>query len=85
VRETGVGFEREALTVTEAAEERLLLGLRIDDGVAFDEVAVLGLAPDAPKVRHLVTLGLLADDPRRLRASRAGRLVLDRLTGALAT
>jgi len=85
VRETGVGFEREALTPVETAEERLLLGLRIDDGVAFDEVAVLGLSPDAAKVRHHVNLGLLADDPRRLRATRAGRLVLDRLTGALAT
>ncbi|OYX70335.1 MAG: coproporphyrinogen III oxidase, partial [Caulobacter sp. 32-67-35] len=68
-----------------AAEERLLLGLRIDDGVPFHEVAVLGLSADAAKVRHHVELGLLADDPRRLRATRAGRLVLDRLTGALAT
>ena len=85
VRETGVGFEREILTPTDAAEERLLLGLRIDDGVAFDEVAILGLAPDADKVRRHVELGLLVEDPRRLRATRAGRLVLDRLTGALAT
>jgi putative oxygen-independent coproporphyrinogen III oxidase len=85
VRDTGVGFEREALTPTEAAEERLLLGLRIDDGVTFDEVAVLGLSADAAKVRRHVELGLLADDPLRLRATRAGRLVLDRLTGALAT
>ncbi len=85
VRETGVGFEREALTPVEAAEERLLLGLRIDDGVAFDEVAVLGLSAEAAKVRRHVELGLLADDPLRLRATRAGRLVLDRLTGALAT
>lgn len=85
VRDTGVGFEREALTPVEAAEERLLLGLRIDDGVTFEEVAVLGLSAEAAKVRHHVELGLLADDPSRLRATRAGRLVLDRLTGALAT
>ena len=85
VRETGVGFEREILNPVEAAEERLLLGLRIDDGVAFEEVAVLGLSADAAKVRRHVELGLLADDPQRLRATRAGRLVLDRLTGALAT
>lgn len=85
VRDTGVGFEREILTPTDAAEERLLLGLRIDDGVAFDEVAILGLAPGADKVRRHVELGLLVEDPRRLRATRAGRLVLDRLTGALAT
>jgi oxygen-independent coproporphyrinogen-3 oxidase len=85
VRATGVGFEREALTATETAEERLLLGLRIDDGVTFDEVAPLGLSANTEKVRQFVELGLLVDDPARLRASRAGRLVLDRLTGALAT
>ncbi|NQE62050.1 radical SAM family heme chaperone HemW [Caulobacter sp. RHG1] len=85
VAETGLGFEREMLTPEEAAEERLVLGLRIDDGVGFDEMAPLGLNPDAAKVRDLVEAGLLADDRNRLRATRAGRLVLDRLTGALAT
>ena len=85
VAETGVGFEREALTPTEAAEERLLLGLRIDDGVAFDDVAILDLSPDTQRVKTLVEAGLLADDRRRLRATRRGRLVLDRLTGTLAT
>jgi oxygen-independent coproporphyrinogen-3 oxidase len=85
VAETGVGFDREILTPEEAAEERLVLGLRIDDGVGFDEMAPLGLAPDLPKVRDLVEAGLLADDAKRLRATRAGRLVLDRLTGTLAT
>jgi putative oxygen-independent coproporphyrinogen III oxidase len=79
----GVGFGREALTPREAAEERVLLGLRIDDGVGFEEVAALGLTPAS--VRHLVDAGLLADDPARLRATRAGRLVLDRLTAELAT
>ena len=85
VRDTGLGFERETLSASEAAEERLLLGLRIDEGVAFEDLAELGLSAAAAKVRHHVELGLLADDPRRLRATRAGRLVLDRLTGALAT
>ena len=85
VVETGVGFERENLTPLEAAEERLLLGLRIDDGVAFSEVAALGLTPDTQKVKTLVEAGLLADDRARLRATRNGRLVLDRLTGTLAT
>ena len=85
VADTGVGFTREILSPIEAAEERLLLGLRIDAGVAFSEVAVLGLSAGADKVRRHVELGLLADDPDRLRATRAGRLLLDRLTGALAT
>jgi len=78
----GAGFEREVLTPREAAEERLLLGLRIDQGVALEEVAALELTPD--RTRHLVEAGLLADDPQRLRATRAGRLVLDRLTADLA-
>ena len=85
VAETGVGFEREALTALEAAEERLLLGLRIDNGVSFAEIAPLALSPDTPKVKSLVEDGLLVDDPARLRATRSGRLVLDRLTGTLAT
>jgi putative oxygen-independent coproporphyrinogen III oxidase len=85
VAESGVGFEREALTPLEAAEERLLLGLRIDDGVSFAEIAALGLSPDTPKVKTLVEANLLVDDRVRLRATRSGRLVLDRLTGTLAT
>ena len=78
----GGAGERETLTAREAAEERLLLGLRIDDGVAFDEVAALGLQP--AKVRDLIDAGLLAEDSQRLRATRQGRLVLDRLTAELA-
>jgi putative oxygen-independent coproporphyrinogen III oxidase len=85
VQKTGLGFTREILTPEEATEERLVLGLRIDAGVAFAEMAPLGLSPNTPKVRDLVEAGLLADDPNRLRATRAGRLVLDRLTGVLAT
>lgn len=85
VERHGVGFTREILTPEEAAEERLVLGLRIDAGVAFAEMRPLGLAPASPKVRDLVEAGLLVDDPNRLRATRQGRLVLDRLTGMLAT
>jgi coproporphyrinogen III oxidase-like Fe-S oxidoreductase len=51
----------------------------------FAEIAALGLSPDTPKVKTLVEAGLLVDDRNRLRATRAGRLVLDRLTGTLAT
>ena len=85
VAQTSLGFEREILSPEEAAEERLVLGLRIDDGVGFDEMAPLGLSPSLAKVRDLVEAGLLVDDPKRLRATRGGRLVLDRLTGVLAT
>lgn len=84
VAETGFGFEtRETLSPTEAAEERVLSGLRIAEGVGRDEIAALDLP--AAKVAELVELGLLADDPQRLRATPAGRLVLDAVTRALLT
>jgi len=84
VGEAGFGLvERETLSPREAAQERLLSGLRITEGVARAEVSVLDLAND--KIAGLVALGLLADDPERLRATPAGRLVLDRLTMELAS
>ena len=80
----GPGFGAgERLTAEEVAEERLLLGLRIDAGVAFAEVAALGLTADDARVRDLVGAGLVAPDRERLRATRVGRLVLDRLTASL--
>jgi oxygen-independent coproporphyrinogen-3 oxidase len=83
VAETGVGFaSRETLDAREAAQERLLSGLRIREGVALAEVAVLEIP--SQKIADLVDLGLLADDPQRLRPTPAGRLVLDRLTTQLA-
>jgi len=85
VRETGVGFANpEALSPVEAAEERLLLGLRIGEGVPFAELGALGLTPSDGRVVEMMELGLVAPDPERLRATAAGRLVLDGLTARLA-
>jgi oxygen-independent coproporphyrinogen-3 oxidase len=84
VAEAGFGLvERETLSPREAAQERLLSGLRITEGVARAEVATLDLPKD--RIADLIALGLLADDPDRLRATPAGRLVLDRLTMELAS
>jgi putative oxygen-independent coproporphyrinogen III oxidase len=84
VAETGRGFATcEALDPREAAQERLLSGLRITEGVPLADVAALEIPPT--RVADLVSLGLLAADPQRLRATPAGRLVLDRLTVELAT
>lgn len=86
VAEAGVGFiTDEPLSPLEAAEERLLSGLRIEDGVPFAELAALNLTPNHPEVAHLTDLGLIAPDPLRLRATPQGRLILDHLTGRLAT
>ncbi len=85
VRDAGTGLEdRERLTPTEAAEERLLSGLRILDGVPFADLAALALTADHPEVSRMVELGLLVGDSERLRASADGRRVLDRLTAELA-
>ncbi len=85
VREAGTGFEdRERLTPTEAAEERLLSGLRIVDGVPFADLAALSLTAGHPEVSRMVELGLLVADAERLRATPDGRRVLDRLTAELA-
>ncbi|MCW5576350.1 MAG: radical SAM family heme chaperone HemW [Burkholderiales bacterium] len=84
VGETGVGFaSRETLTPVEAAEERLLSGLRIADGVPFADLAALRLEPGHPAVQGLAGLGLVAVDAGRLKATPAGRRVLDRVTAEL--
>ena len=85
VATVGLGFASdEALSPREVAEERLLAGLRITEGLTFGDVEILDLAPASPRVRDLVDLGLLANDPERLRATPAGRLVLNALTAQLA-
>ena len=81
VEALGHGLEgRETLTAEEAAEERLLMGLRIDEGVLRAELEPLSLSalPD------LVQAGLIRDDDGRLYATAGGRLVLDRVIAALA-
>lgn len=80
----GVGFvSQDILSPVEAAEERVLTGLRIAPGVAYDEIAVLGLSPDHPRIGELRGQGLIAPDDLRLRATSAGRLVLDHVTRRL--
>jgi oxygen-independent coproporphyrinogen-3 oxidase len=81
----GTGFAtRETLSAREAAQERVLVGMRIDAGVGYDEVAALGLSAQHPEVARLTAAGLLVADPHRLRATRAGRLLLDHVTTRLA-
>lgn len=82
---TGLGVaETESLSPIAMAEERLLSGLRILQGVAYSDLAALNLHPDHDEVRAMTEDGLLVADTARLRATPAGRLVLNWLTGRLA-
>jgi oxygen-independent coproporphyrinogen-3 oxidase len=81
---TGVGFAAdEVLTPRDAAIERLLLGLRIDAGVGWDEIAALGLDATSGAVAELAAGGLVIAGADRLAATRAGRAVLDGVVRAL--
>ena len=85
VERTGRGWaEHERLDPQEAARERLLMGLRTDEGVAWADLAALALSPEAKPVREMRDLGLVGADSERLFATRAGRLVLDRVIAELA-
>ena len=86
VRQTGTGWaSAETLDPVEAGEERLVMGLRTFEGVAWNEVAALGLGPESRRVSDLVEAGLVLADADRLRPTPQGRLVLDYVTKRLAT
>ena len=86
VRDRGVGFgDGESLAPRQAAEERLLMGLRTREGVAFTDLASLGLTPADRRVRDLCDQGMLVATQARLTATDRGRTLLDAVTRALAT
>ena len=84
VSQAGVGWdELEPLSPLAAAEERLLLGLRIAEGVPLAQLAALGLDATGPRVAGLVEMRLIDIDDHAIRATAAGRLVLDRVIAEL--
>jgi coproporphyrinogen III oxidase-like Fe-S oxidoreductase len=85
VENTGIGFDTaERLSPREAAEERLMLGLRIREGVTLADIAALDLLTH-PKTAELVAAGLIVLTSARMSATSAGRLVLDRVIAELVT
>ena len=85
VRLHGVSFgAAERLTPREAALERLLMGLRIDEGVGWSDLAPLGLSSESRRALDLAELDLVKVDGHGIAATPAGRAVLDRLTSELA-
>ncbi|MET0667474.1 MAG: radical SAM family heme chaperone HemW [Methyloceanibacter sp.] len=86
VETQGHGLETdEALSAEEAAEEYLLMGLRLAEGIDLTRLAALGGALDENRTGALEADGLVRRDGNRLAATPRGRLVLNRLILDLAT
>jgi putative oxygen-independent coproporphyrinogen III oxidase len=75
------------LRPAEQADEALLMGLRLSEGLDLERLAaVSGLRPATHVVDELIALGLLeGGNARRLRASPVGRLVLNEVVLRLAS
>ncbi len=79
VRETGSGSGQDRLSCRDVALERLVMGLRTDEGVDFRDLLSLSITPT--RLEDLSAFVRIDHD--RLVASRAGRLVLDRVIAEL--
>ncbi len=79
-------IEDEALTPAECADEALLMGLRLTEGLDLKRLAMLaGTAPTADRIDTLVAQGMLERlGPTRIRATAPGRMVLNRVILELA-
>jgi oxygen-independent coproporphyrinogen-3 oxidase len=75
------------LTSSEQADEALLMGLRLSEGLDLDRLAaVSSLRPAAAVVDVLIAGGLIErSGPSRLRATRAGRIILNEVVLRLAS
>jgi len=69
--------ERETQSSRDAAEEKILLGLRTVEGVALADLATLGRTVEAEPLAGLIEDGFLMVEAGRVRATAAGRPVLD--------
>jgi oxygen-independent coproporphyrinogen-3 oxidase len=80
VRRADAGLRREHLTPRDIGLERLLMGLRTVEGVALADLAPLAIPPS--RIERMG--GLVRPVDGRLRATAAGRPVLDRVIAELA-
>ena len=86
VNADGVGWESAAtLAPSEIAEEAVLMGLRLTDGLERAPVEALRGTPlNAAAIARFRAEGLLVDDGARLRLTEAGRLLGDHIAQTLA-
>lgn len=76
--ETGAPWsEQVALSAEDAAEERVLLGLRTVEGAALSDLAALGRTPGAGALADLIVDGFLEISGERVSATPVGRPLLD--------
>lgn len=83
-RETGAATRRAAVVPAEQAVEMLLMGMRLREGIDLDRHALLAgrrLSEDA--IGTLAGMGFVARDGARLRATDAGRPVLNAVIESL--
>jgi oxygen-independent coproporphyrinogen-3 oxidase len=77
--------EETVLSLDEQADEALLMGLRVTEGVDLDRLAQMtGFAPRAQAIEHLTGLGLVVQCGSRLRATPDGMFVLNEVVRQLA-
>lgn len=78
--------EDETLSSSAQADELLLMGLRLTEGVDLRRLeAVGGVRPSRNRLAHLVGLGMLEEPrPDHIRVTRAGRFVLNEIVRQLA-
>jgi len=78
--------EEEALSRQEAADEALVMGLRLAEGVDIGAIERrFGVCPvDWDRVHRLVSSGHLALDGERIQLTRSGGLLLDHILGEIA-
>ena len=85
MRRNGHGIvEEESLSPHEAADEALVMGLRLAEGVDAGTRRFGVEMVDWNAVERLAGIGLLEREGTRLKTSSSGRLVLDSLLGAIA-
>ncbi|MCE8000702.1 MAG: coproporphyrinogen III oxidase [Rhodobiaceae bacterium] len=76
--------DQETITPPQAAEEMMLMGLRLEEGVSLERYkALAGQVINSARMADLSGDGLLMRDGDRLTATPAGRLVLNKLLGEL--
>ena len=77
--------EASALTLDEQADEALLMGLRLSEGVDLERLrTIAGVCPGQEAIERLIARGLIERRAHHLRATAAGRPILNALVVELA-